>query len=35
MENQIFPITRGPNPLHVVNKDIFAIGNPDGKDLHP
>ncbi len=33
MENRIFPITRTPNPLHVINKDIIAMGNPAGKDL--
>lgn len=34
----IYPITRGPNPLHVVrdsndNNQIIAVGNPDGAAL--
>jgi hypothetical protein len=34
MPEWLYPITRGENPLHVFNnKDILAVGNPQGKDL--
>ena len=34
MSEGVYPITRGENPLFVLNnKDILAVGNPQGKDL--
>lgn len=34
MSNTLYPITRGENPLFVMdNKDVLAVGNPAGKDL--
>ena len=34
MSNTLYPITRGENPLFVMdNKDVLAVGNPSGNDL--